>query len=435
VGHLRGVLVDVKVGLIVASSYGYTPTAVTNHLSFDQNNCTLVDQNQMIHEFQTHNTVIKRVYEGVILRVVYYNGEVYKLTHRKIRPMKSHWGDTPFFTNMYNEAQGPKDDQLFDLNKKYSPLCYVFLVVHPTLLIATKQVVTKPYVVLLNINTMYHPNQTPFDIQDIDLDLKPTLPFSNQVCSRVDESYLHLPENLSVEEANKHLQCGFYEDLLSDDLRLCPGEAVIMYKYNDKGHVVDILKVNSVAYNFRFNLRNNDPNPYHQFYELVNYSYKTLSYYVNEIEFKQKFAIIDNYNQNDLQSLLDQDAIIQLDTGAMTVEQKKDRLHILKQVWLNYLISLPYHHQKQALGYYEQFLKEREQVIAWLQRNVNLDPTIKLPDRAKSLILAAKQTANSLVQSGKATDLNKTVKDVIHNFVMKEYGSSLYSLVKAMKNM
>jgi hypothetical protein len=427
VGHLRGVLVDVVAGCIIASSYGYTPTALTNNLLVDvNNNIVLQDQNGYTHVFND-KYVIKKAFEGVILRVIYHNGEVYHLTHKKIRPMKSWWGESPYFSTLFHEAGGPKDDELFDLTKKYSPLCYVFLVVHPTLLIATKQMVNKPYVVLLNINTMYNDTNCVYDVNDVDFNLNAHLTISQESPSIVNDSYIHVPKMLTLDEANQHLQQGYYTD------NVC-GESLIMYKYNDLNQVINILKVNSVAYDYRFKLRNNDPNPYHQFFNLVHYSYQSLTYYPNYVNFVNKFMVYEDVDVDELKNILDTNQLLTLRQCQLTDEQKKNRLYLLKQVWFNYLLSLPYHYQKQAINYYEQFLKEREDVIGWLQRNTDLKSDKKWPERAVSLITSAKQTAQSLKANGKTKDVDQATKDVIRNFVHKEYGTSLYSLIKAMKN-
>lgn len=433
VGHLRGILVDVEAGVKIAMSYGHTPTSICNQLQVDQNNNLVIeDQDGFVHQMNFNHTIIKRAFEGVILRVILHEGQVYHLTHRKIRPMKSRWGDTPFFTNMYQEANGPKDDELFNLDKKYSPLCYVFLVVHPTLMIASKQHIHQPYCVLLNINTMYNEQNCPFNMDEVDWDLKP-ITISNEITHVVNESFIHVPNHLSLEEANHHLQYGYYNQQVVNDVRLLPGEAVILYQYDQQGQLIDIVKVHSLSYDFRFKLRANDPNPYHRFFELIHYSYNTLTYHTNFVDFKQKFCLLADYDQSFLQNWLTQGPIIYLDTAFITNEQKKDRLHLLKIIWLNYLMSLPYHHQKQAVNYYDQFLKDRHEVTLWLQRHIHYTVMDKLPDRAKTLINSAKQTADHLVKTGQEKDFQVAVKKVIKNFVLKEYGSSLYSLMKAMK--
>lgn len=426
VGHLRGVLVDVEAGQIIASSYGYTPTAVSDQLIETNNGIVLQDENGHVHTFNRY--VIKKAFEGVMMRVIYHNGEVYHLTHKKIRPMKSWWGESPFFQKIYHEAGGPKDEELFDLTKKYSPLCYVFLVVHPSLLIATKQVVNKPYLVLLNINTMYNPTNCPYPINDVDFNLNAHLMIKYISPSVVDESYIHVPPMLSLEEAHVHLQQGYHETSVTS------GESLMLYQYNEHNQVIDILKVDSINYHYRFQLRNNDPNPYHQFFNLASSSYQSLTYYPHYIDFLNKFIVYEDVDVDTIKEYVLQGPLLSLKQTVLTEEQKKNRFYLLKQIWFNYLLSLPYHYQKQAVNYYEQFLKEREEVIGWLQRNTDLKPDVKLPDRAVSLIKSAKQTAESLKQNGKTNNVNQKTKEIIQNFIYKEYGTSLYSLVKAMKN-
>src|SRR5437868_4393987 len=122
VGHLRGVCVDTKHGVVVASSFGYTPTVKSNLIDVTNDHVVLQDAEQQ-YAFPREEVVMKRAYEGVIMRVIHYRGEMLRLTHKRIRPLKSRWGNSPFFTNMYQEAGCRTDDNLFNVEKQYSPWC------------------------------------------------------------------------------------------------------------------------------------------------------------------------------------------------------------------------------------------------------------------------------------------------------------------------
>ena len=441
VGHLRGVLVDVKEGLSIASSFGYTPTVCTNELVVSNGEITLYDDYNHVHTFGDE-TMIKRIYEGVIMRVIYYNGEVYRMTHKKIRPMKSRFGNSPFFTKMYQEAGGPLDHQMFDLSKQWSPMCFVFLVVHPKLLMATRQHVISPYVVLLSINQMWNPLTCPFPQEEVELECRYNFPISPYISATMTEPFVHLPEAMSLEAANKHLLYGYYDNVPSMDLRQLPGEALILYKFKD-GQVVDIVKVNSIAYDYRFNIRQNDSNPYRQFYNLANNSYQSLSYHTNYVEFKQKFMLFDHYTKEDLQSILKSEGkILYLNHG--DIGNRKDRQSILEMVWLNYVLSLPFNMQLEATSFLEKFLIERDQVSRWLQgyeiSHLYLDKN-DVTERGVGLISAARSTAVSNVQKKHPKDRQEAIKleqeetkIIINNYIMNEFGTSLYALVKKMKN-
>ncbi len=431
VGHLRGVLVDVEAGLIIASSFGYTPTVCMNQLGVTNGEIVLYDNDNVKHTFG-NETMIKRVYEGVILRVIYYEGEIYRLTHRKIRPLKSRWSNSNFFPILYKEAGGPLDSQMFDLSKKYSPMCYVFLVVHPKLLIATRQRVNNPYVVLLSINQMWNPQNCPFNQEEVEMECKYSFQMSNQISCEINEPFIHYPESLDLNQANKHLLYGFYNTCPIMDVRQLPGEALILYKFN-QGKVVDIVKVNSIAYNYRFNLRNNDSSIYHQFYNLVNHSYQSLTYYTNFVEFRQKFLLY-NYSKEELIEHITNKKLY-LDEDDQF--ERKDRQKLLEIIWANYVFALPLNMQLEATEFLEKFIVERDQVVRWLQayemNNHYLNKN-DISDRGVSLISAARTTAHSLINTGKAKKYDETIKHIIKNFIYNEFGTSLFGLVKKMKN-
>jgi hypothetical protein len=433
-GHLRGVLVDVVAGLVIASSYGYTPTVKCDCLRKNQdNNISLYDDDGNYHEFAQNNTFIKKVYEGVVLRVIYYKGEVFRLTHKKIRPMKSRWGNTNFFPVMYNQGGGPQDFELFDLTKEYSPMCYVFLVVDPKLLIGTRQIVNNPYVIFLSTNTMYDIQHSPYPLEELEINFTPTILLTEETNNAIEDGKkIIVQKNLSLKEANKHLTSGYYNPVNVVDYRLSTGEAIIMFKYNELGNIIDVVKVHCYAFDWRVKLRANDPNPYHRFFDLLNYSYKTLIHYPNLIEFNKNFILLADYSIENLTNLINKDGIINyLAVNTLTDYQKNDRFYILKIIWLNYVLSLSATYQLQALSYYDKLVNDRESVILWIQRIEENPEDIKLSHRTLNIIQSARETSNNYKRINNVNQTN--VKDIIRNFIYKEHGSSLYSLIKLMK--
>ena len=392
VGHLKGILVDVEHELILTSSYGDTPMVKLYQIKAD-NTITLYSDKK-VHEFPLSETVIKPVYEGVIMRVIYYDGQIYRLIHKKIRPLKSRWVNTPYFTRMYKEAGGPEDQALFNLDKKYSPYCYVFLVVHPQLLLATRQNVKHPYVVLLNVSKMW--DTCPFPEEDIDWELA-TLEMDSTLKSEVNHPHIHQPKEMTLAEANRFLLDG-YGGTQGMDVRQGGGEAVILYRYKD-GQVVDILKVNSLAYDFRLTMRGNDPNLYHRFFDFVADSYKLLDK-VDLEKFNQKYILF---------------------------YEPKTRMDLLDIIWRNYVFSLPLPLQNQALTFKDQFIKDREKVTRWLQNNNDE----KIVSKRGATII---QNASNVARKGKTVKDQEVIKNnSIKIQLLNEYGTSLYTLIKCMK--
>src|SRR5579872_1446539 len=91
-GFLRGYIVDVKEGVVVCGSYGYSPTITVSHLDpTEDGTLTLRDDFGNAYVFPQGRYQLKRGFEGVILRVFKYRGKVYHASHRKINPVRSRW--------------------------------------------------------------------------------------------------------------------------------------------------------------------------------------------------------------------------------------------------------------------------------------------------------------------------------------------------------
>src|SRR5437763_8501385 len=152
-GHLRGILVDIETGAIIADSFGYTPTALANKIEDNDGIISIKDKDDVNHIF-SGDYHIKRIFEGVVIRVIWYKSKLYRITHKKINPVRSRWGSSKPFISMYEEAGGPSAEQLFDTSKPYSSTCYHFLVVSPELLVGSRQKVSCPYIVCIAQHTM-----------------------------------------------------------------------------------------------------------------------------------------------------------------------------------------------------------------------------------------------------------------------------------------
>lgn len=437
VGHLRGTLVDVDAGVKVAESFGYTPNVkVIEHIMpTPHDDVELYDEYGKLHMFTKDKMVLKRAYEGTGLRVVLYKGEVFKLTHKKIRPMKSRWGTGGYFTNLFKQNGGPKDAELFDMSKKYSPWCYSFMIVDPSLLLATKQNVMHGYVVFLNLSKMWDNDNCPFDKEEVEV--QPTAKFNvvAEVGASVNQPCITIPSNLTLQEANCHLADGYYGPIKTNDIRTKLGESVMIYQMDEQGKVLDIMKVSSLSYDYRLTLRGNDSYPYHRFFKLVQDSYQTVEYFPNYKKFMEKYVVYINYDKEFLMKAKNDIKILSLCTGTMTDEQKKDRGYLLNMIWINYIAALPVPLQEEAFDYLEKMLSERTALISWLENKVvhDYDATL-LSKRANQIITTAKMNGKQAKQTGKTDNEETYAKEVVRNFIHREYGDSLYSLIKEMKD-
>lgn len=116
-GHLRGILVDTEVGAIIADSFGYTPTAVSNKITENNGQITIIDKANNCHIFASNDVVIRRVFEGTLIRIIWHKNRCYKLTHHKINPIQARWAHPNlFFQCMKKPVALPLIDFSIQLN-------------------------------------------------------------------------------------------------------------------------------------------------------------------------------------------------------------------------------------------------------------------------------------------------------------------------------
>lgn len=436
-GWLRGVLVDTETGVVIAKSFGYTPTAVAKNITSIDGTISLTDSEGDAHTFSVEETVIKRVFEGVVFRVIWHKGKSYRLTHRKIIPLRSRWGNSPTFLSMYWEAGGPTDEQLFDTTKPFSDSCYVFLVSHPALLVGTRQNITHPYIVFLTRYQM----ETGRPTEEVAPGLN-NFERNETITGNVSQPFIHDPKSLSLPEANHHLSFGYYNNFETFDERQLTGEAIIIYRMVN-GEVADIVKVHSPSYEWRVTMRGNNPNIANQFYSMLNLAYRDVTSSEAWTNFQNKFILFPLYEEQSLKKLYEQNnVILTIPTGRVTQDMYSNRDSRIHLLWMNYVLSLPASIQRDALNILSQFRKDRNDLINWLQ-DIESTKDIEnndFPDRVKSLVINSRRLARTRLESGKNYSakgcymkLPILIKSTIRNLINKENGPSLYALVRAMK--
>lgn len=465
-GHVRGDVIDLEVGTVIAKSFGHTPTAVVERLVDADGALNIKDTEGRMHVFDAATCSIKRGVECVVFRAIKRKGKMHLFTHKRLTPDRSRWGSSPYFVSMYQEAGGPTEEQLFDPSKPFSSTCYVFAVVHPALLVATRQVVNAPYLVHLASFTM--------DLKRPDDQVAPgiaTFPTSSVIGGTVDASFIYSPPDLSVEEANAHLKHGYYDvdPNPSLDPRQETGEMLIIYSADPAtGDIVDIVKVHSPSYEWRITMRGNNPNIMNQFYSMLNLVYNDIRTQKEWDDFCAKFIVLPLYDEQALKDLFEQhQSILLIPSGPVShedMEHRDARIHLL---WMNFVLSLPPTLQREALNILTRFKNERAAVIDWLQ---NLEAQFReieklsveaiMPDfaerkindqqrrkyeacfrRVTNIISAARKLARGRVADrtnysvkGSHMRLPLVIKSTIRNFIHKEDGPSLYNLVRLMKD-
>lgn len=453
-GHIRGLVVDVEAKTVVCRSYGFTPTAIQDELKVEvDGKYHIPDIYGNEHVVDPSRVQIKMGFEGTIMRVFKHNGNVYHSTHRRLTTTRSRWGNSIPFEEMYHQLNGPKDEELFNPASDYSPYCHLFLMVHPDVLNVTKDQIGSGYLVYLgpkqmwsvDLDTCPYKQLTetgePMGLNwgedrrpnggwiDDTLYLPQTLPEDNRGSPGTIS-----PLNLNLEEANYHLRYGFYEkpEIEPIDQRIGTGEFVMLYKMNEAGQIEGLLKVESPAYQWRLEMRDNDPNLKHRFYQLVNGSYINTDTAEGMAFYRSRYPILHRHDYVDILSHLEREGPF-ISWPGQDVTEIKNRDDRMYNIWMCYIISVPIHRQMEVALMYQELQRDRMDVIKWLQSLdviENLDSIDSL--RAQNIIKAARQLAHQKMSDSKSSMAN-LVKDIIRNFIFKEEGTSLYRLVKAMK--
>jgi hypothetical protein len=446
-GALRGVVVDMNKGNIVCYSYPHATTVTSSELCVTNDEIQLSDNIKL----NLNNIKINMGFEGTLMHVFKHAGNVYKVTRKRLDPSKSRWGNSKTFGEIYSELNGPSDETFFDNNKKYSPYCHTFILVHPDLLVATRCPLgnennsTKGFLVYLGPKQMYSTDETcPYSLEEVDTELH-TPPTTNIIpLDNENQTVYFHPPAINLQEANNHLLFGFckpFDNYQNLDQRLLPGEFVIIEDLTT--HMM--YKIESPSYQWRCMIRNNNPNLLHRFFELLD----TLNSKNNN--YNEMFCELTMYKLDSLQEVVKKSPLIFWPQMYNTVipDTRDAKLY---NIWQNFLIAVPLHRQLEVINYYEYYMTRRNQVTEWLYHlSSNLYPSIdtenylkiNLQDfskRVQDILVKTRNFAEDRVKKGDDRDpKTKQKKGVdfwtqvnIKNFINKELGSSLYRLIREM---
>ncbi len=444
-GDLRGIVVDVKAKVIVSRSFGYTPeiTADAIEVSPDQT-IRLTDKLGNGHTLQFDRVKFKYAFEGTIIRAFFHDGEFYLISHRRLNISRSRWGKSITFQEMYENLGGPQAEELFDLSKKYSPYCHIFMVVHPDVLNVTKNIIGSGMLVYLGPKKMYDEDTSPYPQEEIDSHLwTPSNQTQNMNQAR-GGGIIYVPPNLTTEEVNHQLQYGFYDpyDQSHIDPRLWLGESIMIHHFDDQGRLLGLFKVLSTAYDWRSTMKGEDPNLLHRLYVQINGSYIDTTKPAGLIEYKRRYPVMSRYNVDLIIEHISSKPFViwpQQDPTDELIKTVGDRLY---NIWVCFLMSVPIHRQAEVSTMYNQLLSSRSAMIKWL---IDLEASDDLEDpllsnRVKAIISLSRSFANkraaegkNITRKGKKLSIKTMTRDGIRNLTMKENGSSVYQLVKTME--
>lgn len=266
-------------------------------------------------------------YETVVIRVFKFDGVVFFATHKSLYAAKSFFGEAKFM-EIYERLRGPEvrekdgtlkagSQQLFNPRLEYSPYCYIFLVVDNKVRLATTTrdnrviyVATKemwspsmyakepgdayfceadddfvdPIEVKFVDYKFENPDDKPITRQsEIDVTLANAILFPDTFANTVAPEITYPDggskkvEKISEQMNYQQLTFIYNEDQskvlrvdyvppkkLDKDERLHGGDFVIMYLTLPAGNTL-ICHLESIPYNYRVKVTNNDPNYYHRY--------------------------------------------------------------------------------------------------------------------------------------------------------------------------
>lgn len=477
-GDIRGIIVDIKAKTIVCKSYPYTPVYTSDKLRLSKKGRLTIKEfdKSIVQEgcddviLDMDNVDIKIGFEGTLIHVFKHDGRVYRSTRKKIDASRSRWGKSDTFTELYWKLNGPKDEDLFNPDSKYSPYCYIFIVVHPSLQVASKDNVGDGYLVYLGVKKLWDTNydlcpykQTKqngdlFDNvsqESFDNDKRPnagwiseniaeikTVCISDKGVEPPKENTIYTPCSFNMVEANKYLNHGFYDNfkIPGYDHRLYPGEFLIIHVHDKEGNIKGLIRVESPSYRWRCDLINNDPNLLHRFYQLLNDSYinnKRVNPLAGDVhkfmqQYRKKYPIFGNITYESISNYIQKHgAIIHwpvTNNKAPTEHGNKNQL--LHNIWLSLMSAVPITKQSEVLNFLKQLNDERYKLIGWIWKLLIPKNYEKytLSKRIQNILQAARKPKPGLYRLS-----NKQIKDNIRNFIMKEEGTSLYRLIREMK--
>nr|WIL05419.1 putative polynucleotide kinase [Pithovirus mammoth] len=385
-GSVRGVVVDPVENVIVARSYDYTPTLTADKILLDDNQgLSVVDDEGKLHLVEKDKFFFRRGFEGTIMRVFKHNGKVYHSSHRRLDTYRSRWGTSPPFLQIYQDLGGPKDEELFNPEMDFSPHCHVFLMVHPSLLNASLQVMDSGYIVYLGSLKMW--GEDKFVGKKIDWELhRPSCVSS--LPEEISSPFLLAPPESSLEEANLHLEKGWNG---------VDGEFIIIYIVPEKeteSRMPHLLKVASTSYQNRSSVRNNDPNIYHRFVEMSS----------------DATGLAKNFTKT---------------YGGPEKTTLRQRLELIRS---SFALSLPLHMRAETVDFVSRLQTDRDDLSYWLtgllwQGMEEIENSKKLPKRIPQILstFRKRNLPKSIVRS-------KISVTLVH-----EDGTSLYQMIKFMK--
>lgn len=491
-GKFKGTVIDINAQKIICQSYEHTSTAISNlnneiWIPDDSGYLKLTDSDGINFFFHKDNIKIRPLFPGMVIRVFKHNGIVYYSSHRSLDLTDSKIpGSSISFLDMYTNLRGPDAHTLFPTDAPNSPFCYIFLMVHPELVKVSKiNLRSDGFIVYLGVKTM----DTTFDepvVLDTSTDIN-----SGKLVSSID---------ISIDEANLFLNWGynkpsndiakfvsqltqgdinqFYKDISAtiseetlaymsekvtniedprtflakvkkwimisneisnyNDIRLYPGESVIIYRKTLDGVWEAALKIYSVSYNWRHQMVRNSVNMYQRFFELADLAKYGIKNKNDATVFMEKYPYMGDFVPTEIKEQLERynhiigwPVLTDKSLGDITQYLSKYN-NRLKNIHAAFFMSVALRLQPEVWGMLSRYQKDKKRLANWLfdlyrkwngkQPELITEPSLNLKELG--ICLEARKIISKSAESTKST-----VKNNIRNSIRAVNGRTMYRMV------
>lgn len=277
----RGVVVRVPAeanASIISRGYPHTPVltiANKDDLMPDASGVLrLVDSHGVQHAIPTSTAAFVPRLEGCVIRISLCDDEVLVTTNRKLSITNSRWGSSMPFLEMYAAFGGPEMRTLFPQDVKSSDMTYLFMLVDVDLQIASRYPIGDGFMVYLGAISNSGSGQIVPPVQH-----ESFVPLPKGQIPITGKDGTHAPKTIftassshvDFEGAANILLNGYGKGYDLGDPRLSPGEAIVCHFQDADTGSASIVHINSLGYNWRTSLVNNNPN--HRFQMISYYTY------------------------------------------------------------------------------------------------------------------------------------------------------------------
>lgn len=380
VRNLRGTIVSLNQKKIVCSSFGYIPKVILNDVN--ETTTSLIDTDGQNYDLTTfpefksafnQNTKFEffASYDGAMIRVWKYEGELIISTHRQIDASKAYWASEESLKDKFLKYLTKKELENLNNLVENGRVAY-FSLMDNDLMMASKFSLGKRNGLLVyngvrNGDGTYPGEEFAWswfgDLPTIENAMKPEF----------EKTTLFGPYALNLKDIHKILNQGYYDFKENpQNSPLCLGESVsLCYEFENKKRVIHIT---SEAYSRRFELVANDPNILHRSFAILKMSQYPKSGGDTYIDNFPPIPVLSLEQINAMKEpILNQEI-----TGTVyTVAQLTDRKDYLSfdrrfdNAMMHYAFALPLKYQLEALKAIRKIKIIREKVITYVIRQQN----------------------------------------------------------------